>query len=412
MAKLTRSPNELLREQRLRRGWSLDRTAEQLRRLAFRLGEPEPGVDANMISRWERGQHQPGPRYVRLLRLLYDQPSEELGLPTATEDVVAGRASETFDLAMRPTASDLDQTAIDALDRAVDRLSREYSTVPPRVLLSRVQQRLWQIDRLLGGRMSLTQHRQLIDAAGWLHILLSVLHYDIGDREAAEASRDAALRFGQESGDAEVQGWAFEAPAYFALFDGRARDAIDLCVAGREVAPPSSSVFVALSMQEARGWGRLGDQRSAEQALLRGTAVLERQPEPKHPDHHFVFDTDKFAYYAATTYAWLGIAKSTENYALQVIEANRDPRRPNFWPGRVRGAHLDLGLALAKQGRPDEAAYVGSQGLRGDPLTTWILRRAADLSQALNEYADVREVQDFHEQYLLARHNAEPKTDW
>jgi len=116
--------------------------------------------------------------------------------------------------------------------------------------------------------------------------------------------------------------------------------------------------------------------------------------------------------YAATTYAWLGIAKSTENYALQVIEANRDPRRPNFWPGRVRGAHLDLGLALAKQGRPDEAAYVGSQGLRGDPLTTWILRRAADLSQALNEYADVREVQDFHEQYLLARHNAEPRTDW
>lgn len=52
--------------------------------------------------------------------------------------------------------------------------------------------------------MSLTQHRRLLDAAGWLRVLLSVLHYDIGDREAAEASRDAALRFGQESGDAEV----------------------------------------------------------------------------------------------------------------------------------------------------------------------------------------------------------------
>src|SRR5947208_17191130 len=88
MAKLTRSPNELLREQRLRRGWSLDHMAEQLRRLAFRLGEPEPGVDANMISRWERGQHQPGPRYVRLLRLLYDQTPRELGLSTVTDDIV------------------------------------------------------------------------------------------------------------------------------------------------------------------------------------------------------------------------------------------------------------------------------------------------------------------------------------
>jgi tetratricopeptide (TPR) repeat protein len=386
--------------------------ADQLRRLAFRLGELEPGVDGNMVSRWERGLHQPGPRYIRLLRLLYDEAPEDLGLPVGPEEAVLRGASETFELAMHATASDLDQAAIDTLVRAVDRLSREYSTVPPGVLLRRVQQRLWQIDRLLGGRTSLGQHRQLLDAAGWLHILLSVLHYDIGHREAAEASRDAALRFGQESDDAEVQGWAFEAPAYFALFDGRARDAIDLCVAGRQVAPPASSVFVALNMQEARGWARLGDQRPAEEALLRGAAALERRPEPEHPDHHFEFDTDKFAYYASTTYAWLGMATSTEKYALQVMETNKDPRRPNFWPGRVRGAHLDLGLALAKQGRADEAAHEGLEALKGYPPRTWLLRRAADLNQALTEHADVREVQEFEEQYLRARHNGEPKADW
>ncbi|MEA2502784.1 MAG: hypothetical protein QOD01_2895 [Actinomycetota bacterium] len=234
--------------------------ADQLRRLAFRLGELEPGVDGNMISRWERGLHQPGPRYVRLLGLLYDEAPEELGLPVGPEEAVLRDASETFELAMHAAASDVDQAAIDTLVRAIDRLSREYSTVSPGILLPRVQQRLWQIDRLLGGRTTLGQHRQLLDAPGWLHILLSVLHYDIGDREAAEAGRDAALRFGQESGDAEVQGWAFEAPAYFTLFDGRARDAIDLCVAGRQVAPPASSVFVALNMRSAHE--RLGDKDS------------------------------------------------------------------------------------------------------------------------------------------------------
>jgi transcriptional regulator with XRE-family HTH domain len=412
MTRPTRFPNELLREQRLRRGWSLDHMADQLRRLACRLGESEPGVDGNMISRWERGLHRPGPRYVRLLRLLYDEAPEELGLPSAVENPVAGQASETFELAMHATASDLDQAAIDTLVRAVDRLSREYSTISPWTLVPRVHRRLWQIDRLLGGRMTLDQHRQLLDAAGWLHILLSVLHYDIADREAAEASREAALRFGQESDDAEIQGWAFEAPAYFALFDGRARDAVDLCVAGQQVAPAASSVFVALNMQEARGWARLGDRRSAEQALLRGGAALERRPEPAQPDHHFEFDTDKFAYYASTTYAWLGMAKSAEKYALQVMESSNDPRRPNFWPGRVRGAHLDLGLALAKQGRPDEAAHEGLEALKGYPPRTWLLRRAADLNQALTEYADVREVQEFDEQYLLARHVGAPKTDW
>src|SRR4030088_3059205 len=92
MTKPPRSPNEMLRERRLRRGWSVDHMADQLRRLAFRLGELEPGVGGNMISRWERGLHQPGPRYVRLLRLLYDEAPEELGLPVAAGDRVAGRA--------------------------------------------------------------------------------------------------------------------------------------------------------------------------------------------------------------------------------------------------------------------------------------------------------------------------------
>src|SRR5438132_217094 len=100
---------------------------------------------------------------------LYDEAPEGLGLPIAAEDPVAGRASETFELAMQATASGLDQAAIDTLVRAIDPLSREYSTVLPCVLIPRVQQRLWQIDRLLGGRMTLDQHRQLLDAAGWLH---------------------------------------------------------------------------------------------------------------------------------------------------------------------------------------------------------------------------------------------------
>jgi transcriptional regulator with XRE-family HTH domain len=65
--------NRLLRQARIDRGWSLDRAAEALHRGAVRLGDPEPGVDGNTISRWERGIHEPGPRYVRLLCLVYDR---------------------------------------------------------------------------------------------------------------------------------------------------------------------------------------------------------------------------------------------------------------------------------------------------------------------------------------------------
>jgi hypothetical protein len=42
--------------------------------------EPEPGVDWNTVSRWERGVTRPYPYYTRLLCLLFDVSAAELGL--------------------------------------------------------------------------------------------------------------------------------------------------------------------------------------------------------------------------------------------------------------------------------------------------------------------------------------------
>lgn len=402
--KSARQPNEFLRHERLRRGWSLDQTAENLRLLAFRLGQPEPGVDGNMVSRWERGLHQPAPCYVRLLSLLFNRSAAELGLPAPGDSPVLDRAGDTFELARHAVAGDVDPAAMESLERAVDRLCREYSTIRPTVLLPRVQQRLWQVDQSLRGRTTLSQHRQLLDASGWLHLLLSVLHYDLGDREAAEASRDAALYVGRDAEDPVIQAWAFETPAYFAIFEDRARDAVELIRAGRELAPEGTSVFAALNMQEARAWARLGDRKAAEEALGRGMAAIERLPAPEHPEHHFIFDPEKFAYYASTAYAWLGMAAQTEKYARQVIGRNDDPRRRNFWPGRVRGAYLDLALALAKEGRIDEAGQLGTQALDDCVLRSWILRRATDLHRAVASHRELQSVKEFDDRYLLARH--------
>ncbi len=339
------------------------------------------------------------------------EPPEGLGLPGSAEGQPAGRAAGTFELARHATASDVDPASVENVQQAVERLNRDYSTVEPAVLLARVQQRLWQVDQPVRGRVTLAQYRDLLEAAGWLHTLLAALHYDLGDREAADVSRNAAFYLGRESGNIEIEAWAFETPAYITLFDGRARDAVDLCVAGQRVAPPTSWVFVALNMQEARAWARLGDRRAAEKALLRGTAALDRLPEPENPDNHFVFDRAKFAYYASTTYAWLGMPKHTERYAAQVIRNSGDPHSGHYWPGRMRGAHFDLGLALAKRGRPDEASNEGLQGFAGFTPRTWVLRRAADLDRALTPYRDVGEVQDFHELYIDAR-RAAGTTPW
>src|SRR5215470_10849955 len=72
--------NKGLRLQRRLRGWSQDDVAAGLHRIAATLGEPELGVDATMISRWERGTRRPRPRYVRLLSRLFELPADQLGV--------------------------------------------------------------------------------------------------------------------------------------------------------------------------------------------------------------------------------------------------------------------------------------------------------------------------------------------
>jgi transcriptional regulator with XRE-family HTH domain len=72
--------NHRLRDQRLRRGWSLETAAERLDQLAPRAGAKHLGVTASTFGKWERGIHQPRGIHRELLCLLYDATAEELGL--------------------------------------------------------------------------------------------------------------------------------------------------------------------------------------------------------------------------------------------------------------------------------------------------------------------------------------------
>ncbi|HVB72240.1 MAG TPA: helix-turn-helix transcriptional regulator [Ktedonobacteraceae bacterium] len=59
-----RKPNPLLREQRLLRGWSLQRVVEELCALSLDSDERLPGVNMPMVSNWETGTKKPSPFYL------------------------------------------------------------------------------------------------------------------------------------------------------------------------------------------------------------------------------------------------------------------------------------------------------------------------------------------------------------
>lgn len=139
----------------------------------------------------------------------------------------------------------------------------------------------------------------LVVTAGWLSLLLGCLHYDLGEREQAEAARQAAYQAGMQAGHGEMIAWSYELAAWFALTEGRYQDVVDYADAGQQHAGLTNAM-VQLVLQQARGLARLGEQDDVRASLTRGAELLEQLPRAEHPERHFVFDHTKWIFYAAT----------------------------------------------------------------------------------------------------------------
>jgi len=251
--------------------------------------------------------------------------------------------------------------------------------------------------------LTLAQHGQLLVASGWLAALLACLQFDVGDREAAEASRDMAFQLGSEAGHQEVVAWSFELLAWFALVDHRFQDTVEFARTGLERAP-NTSAGVQLSVQEAKAWSRMGNRREAEDAMRRGATILAKLPVPAHPEHHFVFDASKLSFYAATCYTWLGETERAEEHARHVVAQCLEVPGQVRWPTRLAENRVDLGLIAVRRGQPDEAAHLGSRALGSERKSGSTLDRVAELDAVLmRDYADVPDARDLHEQYMMAR---------
>jgi tetratricopeptide (TPR) repeat protein len=181
---------------------------------------------------------------------------------------------EAMELARRVEACDVGPETVREIERAVERLGRAAAGTPPEALIPAVRARRRHLERLLAGRLTLGRRRRLLVAAGRLSLELARLHFDTGQREAAEANRDAALRLARQAADAELAADAVETLAAWALADGRFREALELARAGQDLAPPAGVAALQLALDEAQAWAALGDPRAA--AGARRQAALTR----------------------------------------------------------------------------------------------------------------------------------------
>jgi hypothetical protein len=140
---------------------------------------------------------------------------------------------------------------------------------------------------------------------------------------------------------------------------------------------------VQLTLQASRAYARMADNRATE-TLAAGKTILEHVPVPALPQHHFVFDRDKYEFYTATIYTWLGTDDlAAEENAREVVARCLGPGGAVRWPTRLSTTLLNLGQISGRHGDLDEAVSLGTSALHCGRRSAELLPRAAELEQRL-----------------------------
>jgi transcriptional regulator with XRE-family HTH domain len=394
---------ERLRRERDVRGWSQADAVAAMRTFS---DVPLPDGLLDQWKRWERGRNRPDEFYRPLIASTFGTvvesifPSKRFPVPRQTNDerLLSHSGMDTHELVQRIRRPSIDNTTLDALELTVEQLCCDYASRDAAGLITESREWLSRITHLLDERLTLVQHKSVLDAAGWLTLLIGCLEYDTGQYRAAEATRTGALQLGNEAANASISGWAHELRAWFALTNGRYREVIEAAQAGQDIAP-GRSVSVQLLAQEAKAWARMANQRNTIRALEKGRILLESLPYPDRPDNHFVVEPDKFDFYAMDCYRLIGDDGLAGMLAQEIIKKSTAFDGTDVSPMRKAEAELTLGVIAARNGTVEDALAYGRTALnivrRSQPS---LLMVGAELDQALQQrYPNNGDVRAFHD---------------
>jgi tetratricopeptide (TPR) repeat protein len=298
--------------------------------------------------------------------------------PEAINDELAA-----FELIRRAAASDVGSATLTALEAVVDELAVAYPGTPPAELLGQVRSYLAYVAALMDARSTLAEQRRLLVVGGWLSLLASTCHIDLGQDVAAGARLRAAAQLAKQAEHSEIVAWCLETRAWQTLTAGDYGGAVNLAQGAQEIAPQASSVFIQATAQEGRAWARLGAAGETRDALRRVERLVSPLPSPDRPEHHYRYDPAKSEAYTATTLAWVG-DPAAEPYARQVLTRLESPTDGPPRPRRVASARLDLALALIAAGRPDEASHTALEAVTSGRLVPSNYWRAAEVIDAVD----------------------------
>ncbi|MFI0218801.1 tetratricopeptide repeat protein [Streptomyces lydicus] len=309
-----------------------------------------------------------------------------MATPAAAARILEQAAAEAMEFTQQAEATSLGSGTLDHLDLAVTEFNHAYSLKPPRAVFDTLLDYRRKVDSLLKGRHTHQQERELFAFAGWMSELLAWLAHDLGDARTGLAFATDAFVHGQQAGHGQLRGWAMDAAASINLYEQRPAKARSAALKGLAKAPAGHPLTVRLHAQAARAAAADGDAEgfvTAFQAAEDAHRLL-----PPHSPRRFGMDVMPLADYAltsypATSFIWLGQAEKARQHAEHALATYEAAPEASRSPSREAIARIDLAIAHAQLGDPDDAVVLGHQALDSARVVDSVRNRAGDLTSFL-----------------------------
>lgn len=323
--------------------------------------------------------------------------------PTMLDGILSDAAAEAFEFTRLAGATTIGAGTLEHLEAAVTGMMRAYAAQPPMPQFAVARAYRRKVGRLIQGRHTLKEGRELYVYAGWLSELLAWLADDLGEPLTAEAYAIDAFQHGDQAGHDELCGWAMNALCSVSLHNGQPEAALTAALRGLSKASSRQPMAARLHAQAARAQARIGRQEECETEFAAAQDLYEKLP--AQATTTFSINTNVQAAFTlsgfpASAYIWLKDFEKARDHAQAALEAHASTPGRGECPSREAIAMLDLGIALAELGSPDGAAACGNQALASPRVVDAVRARARDLDDALTaRYPTLSHTHDFHDAY-------------
>ncbi|MFJ7327022.1 helix-turn-helix domain-containing protein [Streptomyces cyaneofuscatus] len=397
--------NEALRRHRNSQRWTQTQVAERVCAQVQAATGRDPELDANWVSRLERGAitWPSGDYRAALCAVFQVAGEEELGLypkgsaapderpveeaPFGDVRSLAADTELSARLARHAAETNVNALVLEQFDADVERLARDFVSRPLPLLIPEIRTARGAVFRLLEGRQHPSQTRHLYVVAGWLSGLAAHVSLDLGDRSAAATHARTVVQCAEISEHSSLRAWARSFQSLAAYWAGDYRRAGDLAQAGHSEGrgPGTGTIKARLLSLEARARAADGDNRSA----LRVLAFAHEARSAAGPDELpgvFSFPEAKQWAYAGTTLLAVGGDEQTRhaigasNRAVELYHAGPEGDRS---PGDLQAAHLDLATAYLASGQVERAGAKLSEVFTAEVFTASITIRLRNLAALL-----------------------------